>query len=51
MKKRHTKKNLIVSDQKKRILIVTKTVAGKNHDYTLFKKEGLPDKISRKMKC
>ena len=34
----HTVENLILSDKKKLVLILTKTVSGKNHDYGLFKK-------------
>lgn len=44
-KKRHTVKNMMVSDRKKRILMVSRTVAGKEHDYTLFKKLRLPQGI------
>lgn len=40
-KKRHTVKNLIVSDKKKRILALTKTTAGKQHDYREFKDKGM----------
>lgn len=40
-KKRHTVKNLIVSDRKRRILAVTKTTVGKQHDYQEFKEQGL----------
>lgn len=48
-KKRHTVKNIVVSDKHKRILALTKTVAGKQHDYQEFKDKhvagGLPDTI------
>lgn len=44
-KKRHTVKNLVVSDKKKRILALTKTVAGKQHDYQEFKDKRLADGI------
>lgn len=40
-KKRHTVKNLIVSDRKRRILALTKTTVGKQHDYQEFKEQGL----------
>ena len=46
-KKRHTKKNIIVSDPGKRVLILTKTKPGKHHDYDLFKKSELPEKIPK----
>lgn len=37
-KKHHTKKNLILCDKNKRVLVLTKTVNGRNHDYSIFKK-------------
>lgn len=37
-KKLHTKKNLLVADKTKEVLILTKTISGRNHDYTIFKK-------------
>lgn len=36
-KKRHTRKNLIISDRKKRIGFLSKTVEGKQHDFTMLK--------------
>ncbi len=49
-KKRHTCKNIIVSDQHKKILVVSPTSEGKVHDYKSFKDENmgtdLPHKIS-----
>jgi len=36
-KHRHTRKNLIISDRRKRIGFLSKTVAGKQHDFTLLK--------------
>jgi len=44
-KKRHTVKNLVVSDRNKRILALTGTVAGKKHDYQEFKDRQLADSI------
>jgi hypothetical protein len=44
-KKRHTIKNLIVCDRKKRIGVLTKTVEGKQHDYNILKKGKMPDNI------
>jgi len=44
-KKRHTVKNIVVSDKQKRILALTKTTAGKQHDYREFKRQRLPDGI------
>lgn len=40
-KKRHTVKNLVVSDKNRRILALTRTTAGKQHDYQEFKVQGL----------
>jgi hypothetical protein len=40
-KKKHTRKNTIVSDEKKRILVVTKTTRGSMHDKKQFDKSGL----------
>lgn len=37
-KKHHTKKNLIVCNKNKKVLVLTKTVSGRNHDYSIFKK-------------
>jgi len=37
-KKRHTRKNIIVSDEKKRVLILTKTDPGSKHDYQSLKR-------------
>jgi len=44
-KKRHTVENLIVSDEHKRVLILTPTRGGREHDYTLFKETDLGDVI------
>jgi len=50
-KKHHTVKNMVVSGKKKNILMISRTVAGKEHDYTLFKKLRLPQGIPKKIKC
>jgi hypothetical protein len=48
-KKRHTKKNIVVSDENRRILVLTKTEAGKHHDYKIAKKDAplskIPDRV------
>jgi len=44
-KKRHTRKNLIVNDASKRILILTETVPGSVHDYNAFKQSGVADAL------
>jgi hypothetical protein len=36
-KKMHTRKNIIISDKKKRIGYVSPTMSGKRHDYGMFK--------------
>lgn len=41
-KKRHTVKNLVLTDKKKRILLLTSTRVGKRHDYKLFKEAKIP---------
>lgn len=48
-KKRHTKKNILVTDPAKRVLVLTTTKPGKHHDYHLFKKSELPQKIPKKV--
>jgi len=44
-KKRHTKKNIVVSDENRRILVLTKTEAGKQHDYDISKKDAPLSKV------
>lgn len=44
-KKAHTKKNVIVNDEKRRILVVTPTVKGSMHDKKIYDKYGLGDTI------
>ena len=44
-KKRHTVKNLIISDEHKRVLILPPTCEGRKHDYTMFKEIELGDVI------
>lgn len=48
-KTRHTKKNIVVADPNKRVLVLTPTKPGKHHDYHLFKKSELPEKIPKKI--
>lgn len=40
-KKTHTRKNVIITDEKKRILVLTKTKSGRRHDKRLADKEHL----------
>lgn len=49
-KKRHTRKNLIISDRKKRIGFLSRTVAGKTHDFTMLKGLAPPEYIPIKIK-
>lgn len=44
-KKRHTMKNLVVADNRKKIIAVTKTCEGKSHDYRMFKDEKIASAI------
>jgi len=46
-KKSHTRKNVVVCDENKRILIVTPTKAGRRHDKRLSDKVGLIEKIPK----
>ena len=47
VKKRHTIKNTVVCDDKKRILVVTKTTKGSQHDKKQFDKSGLGKAIPK----
>ncbi|KAF5427086.1 DDE superfamily endonuclease [Candidatus Methanomarinus sp.] len=44
-KKMHTRKNIIISDKKKRIGYVGPTMNGKRHDYGMFKEEFPPPSV------
>jgi hypothetical protein len=44
-KRRHTRKNLIISDRKKRIGFLSKTVAGKQHDFAILREHAPPKYI------
>jgi len=49
-KKRHTRKNLIVTDGQRRVLALSDTASGHRHDYAMFKEwefpSSLPDEVS-----
>lgn len=47
-KKRHTRKNTIISDKNKRIVYLGPTAEGKKHDYSMFKDEIPMDIKSKK---
>lgn len=49
-KKRHTRKNLIISTKKKRIGFLSKTVEGKQHDFTMLKAQAPPKYIPPNVK-
>lgn len=42
-KKRHTRKNLIISTRGKRIGFLSKTISGKEHDFAILKAQAPPD--------
>jgi hypothetical protein len=44
-KKRHTRKNLVITEKNKRIGFLSKTVSGKTHDFTMLKKQASPDNM------
>jgi hypothetical protein len=46
-KKRHTRKNTVLSDEKKRVLVLTKTTRGSMHDKKQFDKSGLGNVIPK----
>jgi hypothetical protein len=50
-KKRHTKKNLIASTKEKKILVLSPTVGGSNHDYTEFKESNLGNNLPPKVEA
>ena len=47
VKKRHTVKNTVVYNEKKKILVVTKTTKGSQHDKKQFDKSGLEKAIPK----
>lgn len=49
-KKKHTRKNLVITEKNKRIGFLSKTVEGKKHDFTLLKEEAPPDNMPPKIK-
>ncbi len=50
-KKRHTRKNIDVNDDNKRILIVTETEEGKKHDFKIYKDDGIGDALPEDIPC
>lgn len=49
-KKRHTKKNLVITDKSKKVGFLGKTAAGSNHDFTLLKESDVPNHIPKKVR-
>ena len=48
-KKTHTRKNLVINDENKRILVLTPTVKGSMHDKKIYDKYGLGDAIPKEV--
>ena len=44
-KKRHTVKNTLISDTKRRVIFLGRTFKGSSHDYKIFKKELPPSRL------
>lgn len=49
-KKRHTIKNIVITNKKKRILFLSKTEGGRQHDFTMLKEHAPPRKIPKTIK-
>lgn len=49
-KKKHTRKNLVITEKNKRVGFLSKTVEGKKHDFTLLKEEAPPENMPPKIK-
>ena len=49
-KKRHTKKNIVITTKQKRVGFLGKTVPGKENDFTVLKKQASPDRMPQKVK-
>ena len=49
-KKKHTRKNLVITEKSKRVGFLSKTVEGRKHDFTLLKEEASPENMPRKIK-
>ena len=50
-KKRHTRKNIVISDEPRSIVFVSPAVGGRHHDYTLFKASDFPDHLPEAVCC
>lgn len=49
-KKRHTRKNIVITEKNKRIGFLSKTRIGKDHDFSILKEEAPPDIMPEKIK-
>lgn len=49
-KKRHTRKNIILSTRKRRVGYLSPTTEGKEHDFSMVKRTRLPDHIPKKVR-
>ncbi len=49
-KKRHTRKNLVISDKKKKVGFLSKTADGSKHDITLYKESKVARKIPKNVR-
>src|SRR3989339_217035 len=49
-KKKHTRKNLVITEKNKRVGFLSKTVEGKKHDFVLLKEEAPPEHMPPKKK-
>lgn len=49
-KKRHTVKNIVISDKRRRIGFLSKTESGRRHDFDLLKEHAPPKYIPKKVK-
>lgn len=49
-KKKHTRKNLVITEKNKRVGFLSKTVEGKKHDFVLLKEEAPPEYMPPKIK-
>lgn len=49
-KKRHTRKNLILSTRKRRVGYLSLTTEGKEHDFSIVKRTKLPEHIPKKVR-
>lgn len=49
-KKRHTRKNIVITEKNKRVGFLSKTRIGKDHDFSILKEEAPPDIMPKKIK-